>query len=959
MALNITGGGTIVGKSPQASGAITIPDTVTIIASMAFFSSKTITGVTLPVSVNSIRTAAFAGCIYLTSVTILGPVSKIDDSTFFGCSKLTSIMIPSSVTSINKSAFGESGLTSITIPASVTSIGDYAFTDCVKLERIEFLGTTCNVSSISFAQSQGKVPIPLCIVPSGWTGPNSFAGVTRVIPRRSAPTNLIIETKTPNSLTFTFTAPADKNGFGGIAGYEITNYEYSTNGGTTYTAFNPPVTTSPITITDLTPDTPYSVTLRAVNFAGEGDASDTLSTRTMFSPGTITVTVQNPAGITLSTIEVPTGGLLGDLAATLAEERAAAAANGQTQDSVTEAATGNKLAPSAQVSSDVTVKLSFRYIYSVVGGLLDSINGPPLTNAVIPSTVTTIGANLFFGAYDLETAVLPSTLTTVGSNAFTNCFSLKTLTFPANSSLATIGPSAFISCTSLNEIVFPEGVTTIGAEAFTNCTGLQSVTFPASLTTIGDAAFYYCPNLVSITFLGTGAGLTVAANAFLSCGTGVFKALNWSGSQTVGVLVFRADRGRAMDQATDSFTVTDNINGTPTTTTYTLAKAVSGQSNNIPITGATGTVSVDMTAASTTTAGAPVTAVAMNVTPRTDGGYTIEFTAKNAAGDVVSEGLHIPIRIPRSLGAPLTVSVYHTNRTVAPVTVECLGEAIASSSTATYYEFVLTKNDFVSVVPPTGLAASNIKGTMATLSWTPSAIDQAAVQAANHEYSFDDGVTWAAFSPEVTESPATLVGLTPSTLYSVKIRAVAADLVTTGAPTTATSFTTRQDDLPCFPTGVRILTPAGYRTVETLRSGDLVQTADGRSVAITKYETTVPAVSARTAPYLIPAHTFGRNSPPADLRLSPLHAFQIKKGVWQIPRFANNSRATQYGIGEAVTYYHLECPNFLRDNLVAEGCVVESFAGKQIPAGITVYTPSRRLDGYTRITSIHKPTTKV
>ena len=951
MTLNITGG-TIVRSSPTATGAITIPDTITTIAASAFRNNSNITSVTLPVSVSSIGNSAFAGCSNLTSVTILGPISKIGNGTFYGCSRLTSITIPSSVTIIETSAFGNSGLTSITIPASVDFISSYAFTDCITLTSIEFLGTTTTALVNSFAQSQGNPSIPLCIVPSGWTGLSSLTGVTRVIPRRSAPTVLVLESSSPNSLTIAFNAPADKQGYGGVVGYEISNYEYSTNGGSTYTAFNPPVITSPVTITDLSSNTQYSVKLRAVNFAGEGDAS-TLSASTLSSTGFVTVTVQNSAGYTLSEVQVPTGGVIPRQAV------AAAPAAGLTEGSLINAATSQTLSSTTQVTSDIIVRQEYVDKFPVVGGVLSSINGPPPTNATIPSTVTTIGSNLFFGAYDLESAVLPSALATIGSNAFTNCFSLKTLTFPASSSLATIGPSAFISCTSLNEIVFPEGVTTIGAEAFTNCTSLQSVTFPASLTTIGDAAFYYCPNLVSITFLGNGSGLTnVAANAFLSCGTGVFKALNWSGPQTVGVLVFRADRGRAMDQATDSFTVTDNINGTPTTTTYTLAKVGPGQSNDIPIGTSSDKVRVNM-AAATTTAGTPVSAVAMNVQPIANGGFTIEFTAKNAAGVVVSEGLHIPIQIPRSLGAPLTVPVYHTNRTVTPVTVECLGEATASSEAATYYDFVLTKNDYVSVVPPTGLAASNILSTTATLSWTPSAIDQAAVQAANHEYSFDDGVTWAAFSPEVTESPASLVGLTPSTLYSVKIRAVAADLVTTGASTTAASFTTRQDDLPCFPAGVRILTPAGYRTVETLRSGDLVQTADGRSVAITKYETTVPAVSARNAPYLIPAHTFGRNAPPADLRLSPLHAFQIKKGVWQIPRFANNSGITQYGIGEAVTYYHLECPNFLRDNLVAEGCVVESFAGKQMPAGITVYTPSRRLDGYTRISTIHKTNTKV
>jgi len=158
--------------------------------------------------------------------------------------------------------------------------------------------------------------------------------------------------------------------------------------------------------------------------------------------------------------------------------------------------------------------------------------------------------------------------------------------------------------------------------------------------------------------------------------------------------------------------------------------------------------------------------------------------------------------------------------------------------------------------------------------------------------------------------------------------------------------------LPCFPKGARILTPAGYRTVETFKQGDLVTTADGRTVGVKVYSRHIKEVTKQTAPYLIPAHAFGRNSPPSDLRISPLHAFQTSKGVWQIPKFCSSMQAEQYGIGESVSYYHLECPDFFRDNLVVDGCIVESFAGKQVPAGISIYTPSRRLGGYTRISGL-------
>ena len=42
-----------------------------------------------------------------------------------------------------------------------------------------------------------------------------------------------------------------------------------------------------------------------------------------------------------------------------------------------------------------------------------------------------------------------------------------------------------------------------------------------------------------------------------------------------------------------------------------------------------------------------------------------------------------------------------------------------------------------------------------------------------------------------------------------------------------------------------------------------------------------------------------------------------------------NPGISQYGVGEPITYYHIECPNYFTDNLVAEGLIVESFKNKQ------------------------------
>ena len=157
------------------------------------------------------------------------------------------------------------------------------------------------------------------------------------------------------------------------------------------------------------------------------------------------------------------------------------------------------------------------------------------------------------------------------------------------------------------------------------------------------------------------------------------------------------------------------------------------------------------------------------------------------------------------------------------------------------------------------------------------------------------------------------------------------------------------EDVPCFPRGVRILTAEGYRAVETLKQQDLVVTADGRQVPVKIYGARIVTTD-RTAPYHIPANALGPRTPSRDLRLSPDHAFQIRKGVWMLPRKAAtlSEAVTQYDSDKTIVYYHLECPNYFRDNLVIEGGVVaESYAGSQANFK-SPYTWSESLKGYTR-----------
>jgi hypothetical protein len=168
--------------------------------------------------------------------------------------------------------------------------------------------------------------------------------------------------------------------------------------------------------------------------------------------------------------------------------------------------------------------------------------------------------------------------------------------------------------------------------------------------------------------------------------------------------------------------------------------------------------------------------------------------------------------------------------------------------------------------------------------------------------------------------------------------------------TTAPVQASVTNPLPCFPEGTRLLTAEGYKLVEDIEQGELVVTSDGRCVPVTKRSSKLTTTTNATAPYTIPKSSLAPNVPSHTVRLSPNHAIQLRKGLWMLPFAAaklGNTKVVQETIGEPVTYYHFECPNYFTDNLVIEGgVVVESFGNKNIKKFPYTYNPS--LKGFTR-----------
>ncbi len=101
-----------------------------------------------------------------------------------------------------------------------------------------------------------------------------------------------------------------------------------------------------------------------------------------------------------------------------------------------------------------------------------------------------------WSSYEIERIVMPSGVTRIGNNAFYGCTGLTSITIPY--SVTSIGNNAFSNCTGLTSITIPYSVTSIGFYAFFSCTGLTSITIPNSVTNLGSSVFSACAGLTNI-----------------------------------------------------------------------------------------------------------------------------------------------------------------------------------------------------------------------------------------------------------------------------------------------------------------------------------------------------------------------------------------------------------------------------------------------------------------------------
>ena len=149
---------------------------------------------------------------------------------------------------------------------------------------------------------------------------------------------------------------------------------------------------------------------------------------------------------------------------------------------------------------------------------------------VIPSSVTSLGEDCFYGCSSLTSINIPSSVTSLGEGCFSGCSSLTAIVVDAGnsvydsrencnavietksntmicgcagtvipSSVTSLGYRCFADCYSLTSINIPSSVTSLGEECFSGCSSLTSINIPSSVTSLGKYCFMGCSSLKTVT----------------------------------------------------------------------------------------------------------------------------------------------------------------------------------------------------------------------------------------------------------------------------------------------------------------------------------------------------------------------------------------------------------------------------------------------------------------------------
>jgi hypothetical protein len=186
----------------------------------------------------------------------------------------------------------------------------------------------------------------------------------------------------------------------GTGGKSISNYKYSIDGGTTYTALSPAQTSSPLSITGLTSGSSYSFIIKAVNANGDSIASSTSNSVTISTvPQAPTITSVTSSAEGSATIAFTPG----------------SNGNSSVTSYTVSSNTGGYSASGASSPITINGMAGGTYTFTVTATNANGTSAASTTSSSITLSVITGGTASSSGGYTYRTFTNSGTLTVAGA----------------------------------------------------------------------------------------------------------------------------------------------------------------------------------------------------------------------------------------------------------------------------------------------------------------------------------------------------------------------------------------------------------------------------------------------------------------------------------------------------------------------------------------------------------------
>lgn len=145
-----------------------------------------------------------------------------------------------------------------------------------------------------------------------------------------------------------------------------------------------------------------------------------------------------------------------------------------------------------------------------------------------------------------------------------------------------------------------------------------------------------------------------------------------------------------------------------------------------------------------------------------------------------------------------------------------------------------------------------------------------------------------------------------------------------GSDSGTSYITSVQNAISCIVKGTKILTDTGYKLIEDLSQDDKLINKDGKSINILKIYNFHTMPNNETIPILIKKGEYGSFE---DLYISKGHAIYLNdEFIWPYKLNLPQVETDNY---EPICYYHIETENYLKDTIIANGVIIETYGANK------------------------------